>query len=360
MKTKKIMTAILAFSMMLPFAITGCANNGGSGAQKTLVVANWKGYGSDADYAVKTFEKANNCKVVHQYINSEDEYINILKQGGTGKIDVFLPNLAYMQRVIKEGLVVPLDKSKLNNYNDLIPQMRDAKGLCDASGKFYAVPWVFGTTGIGYNTDSITKAPTSLAELWNKDYSGKIAFNDEPTTAVLTAALYLKSPDPYNPDLDAVKKALIEAKKNSKLLWATSDDFTKAFTSGSVVLGNIWCGTATSLSHSGQKISYVYPEEGVIEWQDNWCIAKGTQNEDLAYKWLNFMTSKEFLTQFTSDLSAEPPVPANQKVLQSMSDENKKALWVYPAVPKNLVMQQALPDETSKKWLDLWNEVKAS
>lgn len=360
MKRTKLVSSILLIATLVAIPLTGCNSGAKNNSAKTLTVANWKGYGSDCDYVLEKFEKEYNCKIVHQYIDSEEDYITMMKQGGEGTIDVMLPNLAYMQKVINSGVVEPLDKTKLDNYDNLIPKMRDAKDLSGKDGKLYAVPWVFGTTSLAYSTDEINDKPTSLSILFDPQYKGKMAFNDDVTTAILTASLYLNEKDPYNPDLDKVKKTLIDAKNNSKLIWATSDDFSKAFSSGSVVVGNLWSGTATRLASEGSKIDYVYPKEGVIEWQDNWAIAKNSKNQDLAYKFINYMTSEEFLKKYTSDASAEPPVPCNQKVLDKMSDDDKKAIFIYPSLPDNMVMQKALSDETMKQWDNLWNEVKAS
>ncbi len=38
-------------------------------------VLNWKGYGTDAQWAVEAFEKATGNKVVHDYFNSEQEMV---------------------------------------------------------------------------------------------------------------------------------------------------------------------------------------------------------------------------------------------------------------------------------------------
>ncbi|MDI3269418.1 MAG: ABC transporter substrate-binding protein, partial [Bacillota bacterium] len=54
----------------------------------TLVVANWKGYGSDLPWAVEAFEKKTGAKVIHQYINSDEELVAMVREGGLGKIDV--------------------------------------------------------------------------------------------------------------------------------------------------------------------------------------------------------------------------------------------------------------------------------
>lgn len=360
MRKVRLSPVFLALTLVLGVTAAGCTKTGTSKKTRQLVVANWKGYGSDTPYAISTFEKENNCKVVHQYFDSEEGLLNMLKQGGIGKIDVMLPNLGHIQSVIKQDLAEPIDTSKLKNYNDIIENLRDQNDLKDSSGKIYGVPWVWGTTSIGYNPDKVKEKPTSFAALWDPKYKGQIAFNDDYICAVLSAALYLKEKDPYNPDLNKVKEALIQAKKNSKLLWSSYDDFSKAYTSGSVVLGHVWSGAATKLKAEGQKIDYIYPEEGTIAWLDTWCIAKNAPDKDLAYKWIDFMTSTGFQKKFSENPKDEPPVPANKQVFNSMSDDLKRALWIYPSIPTNMVWEKSLSDETLQKWRELWDEVKAS
>ena len=305
MKKLRVLSTTLALMLAIGAVSSGCSKSGSSsgGTQKTLVVANWKGYGSDTAYAVETFEKANNCKVVHQYFTSEDELVIMLQQGGVGKVDVMLPNLAYMQQMINDNLAEALDISKLENYDDIVKSMKTQKDLQDSKGNIYGIPWVWGTTALAYDPSKITVKPTSISILWDSKYKGQVAFNDDYTTAILTAAMYLKSEDPYNPDLDAVKKALIEAKQNSKLLWASFDDFSKAYTSGSVAVGNLWSGAATKLVADGEKLDYLYPAEGAIEWQDNWCIVKDSPNKDLAY---NSVTPQQVDTSIIAERRGSP------------------------------------------------------
>jgi spermidine/putrescine transport system substrate-binding protein len=360
---KKFKILLLVFAVLITTAFSGGCSKSCTEAlntdKETLVVANWKGYGSDSPYAVETFEKENNCKVVHQYFTSNDDLINMMEQGGKGKIDVMLPNIAYMHRIVRDELAEPLDTSKLTNFYDTIEMLRTHDDLYGFKHSVYGVPWVWGTTSIWYDTTKIKTPPTSISILWDKKYKGQVAFSDDYTIAILTAAMYLKE-DPYNPDLDAVKEALIELKNNSKVLWSSYDSFSKAFMSGSVVTGNVWSGVATQMKADGANIDYVYPSEGTILWQDVWCIAKDAPHKELAYKWLNWMTSERFLKKFCSDLDAQPPLPANKKVLDSFSIENKKLFWIYPKLPDNIIMQRSVPDEESEKWMEIWNEVKAS
>ncbi len=351
-------TACLLLAALLFVSLFGC------GAKKedevrTLTVANWQGYGSDAEYAVKAFEEANNCKVVHQYFDSEEALLNMLRQGGQGKIDVVLPNMAYVAMGKRENLFQPIDTSRLTNYADLRADLCEVEDIKDGDGNVLGVPWTWGTTSLGYNPDAVSGTVDSWNVLWDPANKGKVAFFDDHTTAIMIGAVYAGE-DPYEPNLDKVKEALLALKDNCKLFWSSYDSFAKPYAAGEVTMGSVWSGAATQLNATGEKMTYVYPKEGTIAWVDFWCIPTGAPNEDLAYAWIDWMTSVEFQSQYSADLAAQPPIPSNNRVFDSMTDEVKAALYVDKGMPDKLVFQKEIPEDTNQAWLDLWNEIKAS
>lgn len=324
---------------------------------RTLTVLNWKGYGSDADYSVKVFEEKYNCKVEHVYFTSLEEMLTMLRTGGLGKIDVCLPNSNVLLQAWEEGLIQPIDTSKLENYMLLRDDLREFEDAHDADGNVYGVPWAWGTTSLGYNTDIIDEDLTSWSALWDDKYKGKVAYFDDYNTAILTAALYLQEEDPYNPDLEKVEQALIELKDNTRTYWASYDDFLKPFGAEEIVIGNMWVGLASSMFRNGDPVSYVYPQEGTVGWSDFWAIATDAPNLDLAHKWVDFMSSEKFQTDFANDPYGA--IPSNSNALNNLSDEVKKAFFIYPEPPTNLVMQASQDEETKQAWLEVWNNVKS-
>ncbi len=355
---KKLLTVF--FFVLLIFVFESCSKQNFVNKKKeTLVVANWKGYGSDTEYAVDLFEERNNCNVVHQYFNSEQDLEKLLSQKNVNKIDVLLLNLPSISVAAREKVLKKLNISQLVHYKNINVNLKNQKELQDKYGNLYGIPWVWGTTGIVYNPDFITKIPLCYKDLTDPAYKGKIAFSDDYFAAVLTAAIAIGAPDPYNPNLNEVKSFLLQIKKNSKILWSSSEDFTQSYIKDDITLGNLWSGTATQLAAEGSHISYVYPEEGVIAWQDNWCITENTSHENLAYKWLNWMTSEEFLFLFVSDLKSQPPIPANDKVLEILPRKLQKSLWIYPSIPSKMVMSHGISKEKALQWKSLWNTIKA-
>lgn len=359
---------LMALALMLA-CVFGCAPvnseenspkaSENSGEQRTLVVANWKGYGSDSEYAVSEFEKANNCKVVHQYYDSLEQLLTMLRQGGTEGIDVILANMAYVKMASDQDLIKEADVSQLANYGDLMDSAKEAEDVKTADGKVYGVPWLWGTTSLAYNGEKVSEAPASWKALWDPANKGKVTMFDDHITAVLIGAMYAGEEDPYNCDLAKVENALMALKDNCKLYWSSYDSFVKPYSTGEITMGPLWSGAATQMNAEGTPVEYVYPEEGVVAWVDYWCLTKGTKQDDLAYKWIDWMTSEDFQAYYTSDLKSQPPAPANLKVADSMTEEGKKALYI-DKLPQKMYYQKAMPEEQNQKWLDLWNKVKAS
>src|SRR5699024_9744887 len=133
MKKRNLFSITFILMIVLAIILTGCGggsnDDGEKGGEKTLTVANWKGYGSDEPYGADTFEEICDCKVVHQYYNSSEELLNMLRQGGIGEIDVILTNPLYIDVAIDEGLIQPIDTEKVDSYDDLLEDFRDSEDI---------------------------------------------------------------------------------------------------------------------------------------------------------------------------------------------------------------------------------------
>lgn len=359
MLRNRIKAGAVAITVALIASACGAVGDGGGGKdEKTLVVANWKDYGSDMKWVTEEFEKKTGAKVVHQYFNSEDELLQMLRTGGTGKIDVALPNLAYVQPAVESDLIQPIDESRVKTLDKIIPELRDSEAVVMDS-KRYAVPWVWGATSLAYRTDGSVGEPDSWSTLWDSKNKGKVAYFDDPTTAIMTAALYLGE-DPLDPDLAKVKKALIALKPNVKVFWSSADDWTKAFSTGAIDLGNLWSGLAGTSIANDDPVKFVIPKEGGISWADSWAIVKDAPHEDLAYEWINFVTSKEFQVRWANDKDRSSPAPVNVDAQAALSDEVKTRIQAHPEWLSDLTLQTAVPKETLREWTELWQEVKAN
>jgi len=327
--------------------------------QVTFRVLNWNGYGSDEAFALEEFGKMYNVKIEHDYFNSEEELLTKIRTS-PATYDVLLPNVAYLQIAMSEGLVEPIDVTKMKNWESLLPRFKDLPELRDNAGNIYGVPWVWGATAVAYNTEKFPEGITSMNVLWDPANKGQVAVFDSFEDEIVFAGLALGDRTPYQPDdLDAVKAKLMDLMENVKTLWASEDEFNKLFANGDISLGNYWSGAASRAAKMGLPMAFTVTQEGALGWIDTWAIAKDAPNKDLAYKWLDYMISSQFYV--TWDTTAGAPTPTTQKSLDALPEDNfNRAVMGTPEMIEHLVFMETMSPETREEWNRLWEEVKAS
>lgn len=325
---------------------------------KTLVVANWKGYGSDLAWATETFSKMTGATVVHQYFHNLPALIQLLQTGGVGQVDVALPNLMYIRRAIDGGLVEPIDVGRLANYKHIYQGLRDVPTL-SKDGSVYGVPWVWGSNDLFYHSELLPEGVDSWQALWDPKFKSKLAWTDDASAAVLIASMAIKE-NPEKPDLDKIRAALTELKPNFKVLYGSNDEFTKAFLTKSVSSGQVWSNLGGSLTAQKLPLVQVVATEGSVGWQDNWTIVKDAPNKDLAYQWIDFMIGLEFQKYWASTPDAGSPAPVNEAAVKALDETSIIRVQAKPDRIERLVMQKDMPEEQLKSWFRVWQTVKAS
>lgn len=360
---RKLVIALLAVSAI----IAGSAAARGTAAQHskgggTLTVLTWQSYGADDPWAVKEFERETGANVKFVYMNSEAGMLATLQNGGVGKIDVALPNLEYVQTGAQRGLFQPIDQSKISTWGQLSPQFKKLAAI-RWQAKLYGVPWVQGATSLAVNSRLVKPIPRSWSVLWNPANRGKVGFFDDPTTAIMTAALYLHE-NPQNPNLNKVRTALRALKANTKVIWASADDWTKPYTSHTITMGNLWSGLAGTLTANGQPVDFIFPKEGTVRWGDNWAVVKNAPNLALAYKWINFMTSTKYFVHWITKPgpNQELAVPVNTAAVTALPKNASDTLLAGRLTHYHgrAAFQDGIPLNRLQKWTQLWEEIKAS
>src|SRR5712691_12356184 len=165
----------LVICLLLLVAVAFSPASDGKDAKKvTLHLFTWSDYTEET--AVKQFEERFGIKVASDTFGSNEELLAKL-QGGASGYDVVVPSDYMVPILIKQGLLAEIDPAKIPNLAHVYKHL---KGLYYDPRNTYSVPYLWGTTGIGYNADLVTPAPTSWKVLWHQRYKGKISLlNDE-------------------------------------------------------------------------------------------------------------------------------------------------------------------------------------
>lgn len=350
---RKLHFALLA---LLPILFSGCAKK-----TPTLNLLVWEGY-ADPSF-VKTFEDQNHCKVSASYMGSSDELVAKLRGGSAGNYDVISPSSDVATMIASNALATPLDLTKLPSYSQLSPQLTSLS-LVRVNGETYGVPFMWGPDPMLYDTAAFSQAPDSWNVLWEPRLKGKVSVWDDLSTVYMAAqVLGYDKPDPshlYNltdDELDKVRKKLVELKPNIRKMWSTGGELTNLFQNHEVVIAMGWPLMTNQLRKTNFPIGETIPKENTTGWIDHLMITAGSENKDLAYKFLEFMIQSQTQKKVT-DVTGY--TPANPHAAQFMTPEEQKSLHLDDVdnYQKRLYFWQNVPRRA--KYNEIWNEVKAA
>ncbi len=257
-----------------------------------VVLATWPNYHDQANFDMFT-DKTGAFMQVNVF-GSNEEMLAKLQAGGSGW-DVYVPTNYTITTYVEEGLIEPLDVSKLPNYDPAAFEARFADaGTVD--GVLYAVPKNWGTTGFALNT---SKTGGNGMDSWKDffdrtmdDFSGRTMVHDYQLTTIGAALNYhgysFNSVD--EAELADAEKLLINVKPH---LFAISSDYQPSMRSGDAWMTICWTGDGKQLNTDIPEIEYILGKEGGELWSDYYAIPKGAPHIEAAYALINFMLDPE-------------------------------------------------------------------
>src|SRR5947199_3983284 len=321
----------------------------------------WEGY-ADPSF-IKAFEDRNHCKVSASYMGSSDELVAKLRGGSAGNYYVISPSSDVATMISQAGLAAPLDLSRLPSYQQLSSKLRDMP-LVKANGNVYGVPFMWGPNPLIYDTSAFPKAPDSWASLWDPKLQNKISVWDDLSTVYMAAqVLGYDKPDPshlYNlsdKELDAVKNKLLALKPNIRKIWSTGGELTNLFENHEVVVAMGWPLMTNQLRAAKFPVGETIPKENTTGWIDHLMITAGSENKELAHKFLEYMIQAKTQKLVTDNTHYVPP---NPQAARFMTADEVKGLHLNDVedYQRRIYFWQNVPRRA--KYTEIWNEVKAA
>jgi len=321
-----------------------------------LHVLNWKGYGADEPFATEAFEKMTGDTVVNDFFNSEQEMLTKLRTN-PGLYDVVMINAAFMQQALDEDLVQPIDTAKIENYGD-IDESTAQSPMLNVDGNTYGVPWTWGLTTIAINDKAFETAPTSIKEMWKEEHKGRVTIRDDAVEAIQLGALATGQNINDVEDMDAVKSSLSELLPNIRTFWSSENDWNQMIASNQIDLGTYWSGSAgRAQTKFNLPVTLAVPEEGAVGWLDSFAIPQGSDNVESAHKFINYMLSPEFYTEWDETVGA--PVSASRRAVAALpEDAFNRAVMGAPEIAERVQFQEPVTDEQREEYLKLWQSLK--
>lgn len=345
------------------------AAGGGSG---TVNVYNWSDYIAEDTNA--NFEKATGITVTYDVFDSNEVLEAKLLAGSSG-YDVVVPSLNFLGRQIQAGVFMPLDKSKIPNIANLDPEMMKRIEKQDP-GNRYAVPYMWGTTGIGYNVDKVKAAfgNTDVTNSWDLVFKPEnlaklkdcgVTFLDTPSEIVPIALNYLGE-DPNSTDPAVIDKAGALLKTiRPYISQFHSSSYIDAMANGDTCLVVGWSGDVIQArdrakeAGNGVNIAYSIPKEGAPLWFDMLAIPKDARNVDNAHAYINYLLDPQVMANNSNFISYPNAVP-KAKELMDKEITSDPTIYPPPEVAAKLFTFAIIPPEVDKQYTRLWTDLKTN
>jgi spermidine/putrescine transport system substrate-binding protein len=382
----------------LSAVLLSCSSN----RDQILKVYNWSDYIDESVLpefeAWYKAETGQDIKVVYQTFDVNETMLSKIEKGHED-YDVVCPSDYIIERMLNTGLLLPLDFSTIPDKVNYIKLNRSPyiKGVFDAinpniNANDYSVAYMWGTSGIIYNTEKVTREEASTWDvIRNPKFAGQILIKDAPRDVYGPVLIYLKQDDLKSGKvtLDELMKdssdeslaaveAYLKQVKDGVLGWEA--DFGKEqMTKGRGVVSLNWSGDAVwaidEAAEVGVSLDYVVPEEGSNVWFDGWVIPKYAKNVQAATYFINFMCRPDIAIR---NMEETGYVSANgaYEVLESQIDEAydpidlsyffgpeadsvcvNPVLYADKAVIDRCAMEHDWGDDTDKL-LAMWSRVK--
>jgi spermidine/putrescine transport system substrate-binding protein len=339
--------AVIAIALALMYVTSVLNSEQGYSGGNTLTVYNWGDY-IDPEL-IAEFEQETGVKVIYQTFDSNEAMLTKIAQGGT-TFDIAVPSDYAISKMREEGLLLPIDHSRIPNLSHIDPRFMD---LSFDPGNVYSVPYFWGTVGIVYNPELVGgKTFRSWNELWDPDLRNQILLVDGAREVIgmgLNSLGYSLN-DTNEEHLQEAKRKLERLTPNVKAL--VGDEIKMLLAGEEAAVGLVWSGDASEIISENEKLDYVVPEEGSNVWFDNMVIPKTAHNLPAAHAFINFMLDPEHAARNAEYVGYSTP---NKDALALLPEEISGDKRFYP--DEELLSKLEVYDNLGKRMLAHYNEL---
>ena len=279
---KWIPRSLVLFTVIL---LTSC---GFFDRRETLHIYNWAEYISEE--VIEAFEREFNCRVVVDTFDSNESMFARLRAGAVG-YDLIFPTSYMAETLWNEEILLPLDHDLLPNIVGIDPEFLQHQAT--DKEMVYSVPYMLGTTGIGYRKDRVTVTEKSWAIFDREDLAGRMMMLDDMRETIGAALKFLgfsiNSTDPD--EINAAADVVIRWKRN--LAQFDSEAYRTGLASGAFFVAQGYSGDVRMVIDDEPNVAYFLPEEGFLFYVDDMVIPRAAPNPALAHAFINFVTAPE-------------------------------------------------------------------
>jgi len=315
--------------------------------QGNLIIYGWSDY--IPSEVIEAFSQEYGVNVTYDSYDSNETMFAKIKAGARG-YDLAMPSADYTSIMIKEDMLIPIDKSLIPNLVNIDPSVIEQ--MYYDPENTYSIPYMVGTTGIAVNTKYVESYPRSWKIFELPQFKGMMSLLDDMREVFGAALKFLG----YS--VNTTDTAELQAAKELILTWKENiAKFDSELFAKGVLSGEFWVvhGYGENIFYEAteeelEDIDFFIPVEGSTLWIDSFVILKGAKNIDNAHLFINYILRPDVAAKISDYLLLPSPnVPAREL----MEEEP-----VYSA--KEMENTELIKDlgEDLRIYNSLWNEIR--
>lgn len=385
-------------------ALISAVNLSARDRKEILKVYNWSDY--IAEGVIEDFQEwykqqtGEEIEVIYMTFDVNEAMLSKIEKGHED-YDVVCPSDYIIERMLNNNLLLPLDFAAIPdsiNYIEMhrSPYIQKMFSQINPSidANKYSVSYMWGTTGIIYNTERVTREEASTWNVVrNPKFAGKILLKDAPRDVYAPVLIYLKQKelaegtvtlqdlmsDSSDESIAAVKAFLMDAKPG--VCGFEADLGKEQMTKDRAWISLNWSGDAEwaieEAAEVGVSLDYVVPEEGSTVWFDGWVVPKYAKNIKAATYFIDFMSRPDIAIrnmEETGYVASNGSLEVLESQIDSTYDaidlsyffgESAVSVCVDPVqYPDRAVIERCALEhdwgQDTEKLLDMWQNVKGS
>ena len=324
-------------------------------------------------FTKETGIKVNYKEVIQDYDPFFAKIQPDLAAGRNPGYDLADENEKYVHKMIQAGWLIPLDHSKLKNFEKYADDKYKNQPV--DPGNKYVVPYQSGFIGIGYDPNLTGREINSFNDLLDPEFKGKVGmYGDAQELGNFTlVGIGIKPADSTVSDWEKAASVLRKQKDQGIVRQYYTQNYIGALSHGDVSLAMAYSGDIFQANLSGANLKFVIPDEGGIVWTDNMFILAHSQHALDAITYMDFTFRPDVAAMMAEGIDYISPVPSAKKYVQNdyekASGQEKKNLHevltgglVFPSAEEyaNTYERRVLSGSEEKKWNSIFEPIYQS
>jgi spermidine/putrescine transport system substrate-binding protein len=300
---------------------------------KQLNFSNWPLYIDKK--VLKDFEKAypgSNVKYTEEINDNEEFFGKVRQQLQAGQsLDRDLVALTdwMAARWVRSGWVEPKDKKNIPNEKNLTSNLQHP--LWDPN-RTYSLPWQSGMSAIGYNPVKTGRKLTSINDLFDPKFKGKVTMFSDPhdSAGLMILASGKKTEDATIDDVLTAIDKIDQQNKKGQIRRFTGNDYTTDLAKGNVWAAVAYSGDIFQLKSDNPKLEFLIPQEGAMLWTDNMMMPQKPPHPYAAETMMNYVYDPKVAAKIAAFVNYVTPVQGAQAEMQKIDPKLATNELIFP------------------------------